>query len=90
MYELYKGSTGNAVSYPYYSREFHAFKLKFKKPKQDTCHKCKVWQIKINAASETAEKQRFFSEKDDHLRQAEEAYDSKKFDKEKNQNTEGY
>lgn len=81
MYDLYKDCTKNPVSLKIYSRCFHELDLEFKKPKQDTCHKCDVLKMKINTLAGEA-RDSAIQERDTHHKAAEESYEAKRHDKE--------
>lgn len=82
MYDLYREEyPDNPVSINIYSRVFHTMNLKFKKPKIDTCTKCDTLNAKIKCAENDTEKDQFRKELEDHQKTADDAYDSKKKDK---------
>ncbi|KAJ4425415.1 hypothetical protein ANN_28030 [Periplaneta americana] len=62
-------------------RCFHKLDLAFKKPKQDTCHKCDVLKMKINTLAGEA-RDSAIQERDTHHKAAEESYEAKRYDKE--------
>ncbi|KAJ4444638.1 hypothetical protein ANN_06434 [Periplaneta americana] len=81
MYDLYKDCTKNLVSLKIYSRCFHELDLEFKKPKQDTCHKCDVLKMKIITLA-GVDRDSAIQERDTHHKAAEESYEAKRHDKE--------
>lgn len=81
MYDLYKEYTQSPVSLKIYSRCFHELNLAFKKPKQDTCHKCDVFKMKINSL-DGEDRDYAIKERDAHHKAAEESYEAKRRDKE--------
>ncbi|KAJ8892005.1 hypothetical protein PR048_004570 [Dryococelus australis] len=46
MHTLYQETT-DPISLTLYSKCFHELNIAFKKPKQDTCHKCNLLNVKI-------------------------------------------
>lgn len=85
MHRLYCEKYDYSVSLSKFSQLFSTLNLKFKKPKLDTCHKCDLLDCKIQVA-EPGELDKLKLEQNEHLNNAQEAYDSKKSDKEKSLN----
>lgn len=82
IYKLYTEKFSKVVSISKFSYIFHTLNLSFKKPKIDTCHKCDVFKMKM----EIATRDDFLTIKtqhEEHLTEAEDAYTSKRLDKDK-------
>lgn len=74
MYEMYKAEYINPVSIRYYREEFHRMKLSFKKPKQDTCHECDKYKLKIELTQNEEEKGEIIEKRDTHQKAADYRY----------------
>ena len=83
MYKLYKKETFKPVSLTTYRTIFKTTKLKFKPPKLDTCHKCDVFDAMIEYRTDETAKSKVIQLKDEHLEEAQNAYDQKTIDKKK-------
>jgi hypothetical protein len=82
MYSLYCDQTQNAVSRGIYEREFHRLDLRFKRRKTDTCHKCEVFNMKIQACEGEEERNKTLDLQKKHHEAADSAYEAKTKDKE--------
>ncbi|KAJ9583050.1 hypothetical protein L9F63_022607 [Diploptera punctata] len=80
MYELYRHCTASPVSLTIYTKCFHELNVAFRKPKQDTCHTCDLFNMKVTTFIGEEE---VTKERDAHHKAAEEeAYSAKRHDKE--------
>lgn len=80
MYDLYKEGRENPVSLTLYTECFHDLGLSFKKPQQDTCHKCDLLEAKLKVATDIT-KTELLAERDAHHAMANDAYEQKRKDK---------
>lgn len=83
MYKLYRSETHEPVCRTIYEREFKKTKLKFKLRKADTCHKCDVFKMKIEMETNDEKKEKLIEDRDYHVKSADDAYNTKRVDKEK-------
>lgn len=83
MYKLYRVETHEPVCRSIYEREFKKTKLSFKVRKADTCHKCDVFKMKIEMESNDENKNKLTEERDQHVKNADIAYNTKRIDKDK-------
>lgn len=82
MYELYRLITTEPVGRTTYEKEFKTTNLRFKVPKADTCHKCDTFKMRINMENNQETKMFLITEHDKHVQNADNAYSSKRQDKE--------
>ena len=80
MYSLYCEKFTNPVSISKYGSIFKTMNLKFKPPHADTCHKCDIFKVKIDLASED-ELETIKREQSEHQNAADLGYKSKANDK---------
>jgi hypothetical protein len=83
IYKLYRSECNEPVSKTIYEREFKKTKLKFKLKKADTRHKCDVFKMKIEMETNDENKNKFIDDRDHRVKSADNAYNSKRVDKEK-------
>ncbi|XP_050513869.1 uncharacterized protein LOC126889549 [Diabrotica virgifera virgifera] len=82
MYDMYKQTVDKPVSLTLYKNCFYSLNLAFKKPKQDTCSKCDIFETKLKVLEEGEEKENLRQERDKHHQLADDAYKAKQVDKE--------
>lgn len=83
VYKLYRVETHEPVCRSIYEREFKKTKISFKIRKADTCHKCDVFKMKIEMESNDENKNKLTEERDQHVKNADIAYNTKRIDKNK-------
>lgn len=74
MYQLYCEQTSCPVSRVIYEREFHKLKLRFKKRKTDTCHKCVTFKMRLQTTENEEVKAEILQEQKAHHEAADLAY----------------
>lgn len=85
IYEVNKGTLTQGespISYRKFNTEFHNLNLKIKPLKEDTCPKCDTLALKTKIVNED-ERGQFAKQLEDHHKDAEYAYDSKKANEER-------
>jgi len=75
-------TTSEPVGRTIYEREFKT-NLSFKVRKADTCHKCDTFKMRIEMEHNDETKLNLINERDKHVKNADDAYSSKRLDKEK-------
>lgn len=81
MYQMYKETISNPVSYTYFGNVFRTMGLSFKKPSLDTCNTCDAYKMKIKLAL-PPDTESLKNDLETHQAEADSAYSMKKKDKE--------